>query len=101
MNEILAMIVIAFFSETKESSIDQEKYTDEECMQLTNDQVIDILFDEKHVYADIFWCFDRMMSLGVKQLYQVTKDMATLKREVIQEMQMDPPSNTQKNDSKA
>lgn len=83
MNEILAILVLAFFSEYRLSNVQIEKHSEDQLSQLSNEEIIDILFNEKHVYADIFWCFDRIMSLGVKQLYQVTKDMATLKKEII------------------
>ena len=86
MNEILAILVLAFFSEYRLSNTQIEKHSEEQLSHLSNEEIIDILFNEKHVYADIFWCFDRIMSLGVKQLYQVTKDMATLKKEIIQQI---------------
>ena len=41
------------------------------------------------------------MSLGVKQLYQVTKDMSTLKKEVISQIQNDQPANSQKEEKKS
>ena len=100
MNEILAVLVLVFFSEYKVSNVKKEKHNEAELQQLSNEQIIDILFNEKHIYADIFWCFHRIMSLGVKQLYQVTKDMATLKKEIISQIQNDSPANSQKEEKK-
>jgi len=45
--------------------------------------------------ADVYWSFDRVMQLGIKHLYQVTKDMATLKKEIIQSLNIvDHPANS-------
>jgi hypothetical protein len=43
---------------------------------------MEVLFDSSLIYADIYWCFERVMGLGVKHLYQVTKDIATLRAEI-------------------
>ena len=39
------------------------------------------------------------MQFGIKYLYQVTKDMATLKKEICLQLNIDPPANSQKNES--
>ena len=106
MNEVLAILVIAFFSEIVPSSEpelskdkdDMKILTEEEIIALDDDQMVELLFNQKHTYADIYWCFDRLLGLGIKYLYQVTKDMATLKKEICIEMGIDtdPPANTQK-----
>jgi hypothetical protein len=44
-------------------------YSEEEAQQLSEDQVMDILFDSSQIYADIYWTFERVMALGVKHLY--------------------------------
>jgi len=44
--------------------------------------IIKYIFSIKYVYADIYWCFERIMSLGIRNLYQITKDLATLKTEI-------------------
>jgi len=63
----------------------------------TPELIISFVFDEGHSFADIYWCFDRVMQFGVKYLYQVTKDMATLKAEICQKLNVDGPANSQKN----
>ena len=75
MNEVLAILVCAFFSETvpsdpAEKEDDKMKILkDEEILALTEDQMIVLLFDQWHTYADIYWCFDRVLGLGIKYLY--------------------------------
>jgi hypothetical protein len=92
MNEVLAIIVFVFFAEQIKSNETYTKYTLEEAQELSDDQIIEILFDSKHIYADIFWCFERIMALGVKYLYQVTKDIATLRAEITKNS--DHPANS-------
>jgi hypothetical protein len=53
---------------------------------------MDIMFDSDQIYADIFWCFERVMGLGIKYLYQVTKDIATLRLEISKNQ--DHPANS-------
>ena len=65
----------------------------EEAQKLSDDLVMEILFDSSHIFADIFWCFERVMALGVKYLYQVTKDIATLRAEI--SSKEDHPANSQ------
>lgn len=67
---------------------------------LSSEQSIaQFVFDLGHVFPDIYWCFDRVMQFGIKHLYQVTKDMATLKREICQQLNIDQPANSQKNEN--
>ena len=53
---------------------------------MTDDQLIQIIFNEKHAYADVYWCFETMLGLGIKGLYEVTKDMFTLRKEMQRQM---------------
>ena len=69
MNEVLAIIVFTFFAEQIKCQGGQQVYTQEEAQLLSDDQVMDIMFDSSQIYADIFWCFERVMGLGIKQLY--------------------------------
>ena len=72
MNEVLAILVCAFFSETQPCPEELSSQGDlmlEEIEGLTDEQLIQIIFDENHTYADIYWCFERMMGLGIKYLY--------------------------------
>ena len=61
---------------------------------MTDDEVTLYIFNEKYILADVYWCFERIMSLGVRNLYQVTKDLSTLKEEIIKEMGIDLPANS-------
>ena len=75
MNELLAILVYAFFSETLINENPNENLSEKQIAQLKDDDLMKILFDKKNTFADIYWCFDRLMSMGVKHLYQVTKDI--------------------------
>ena len=77
MNEVLAMIVLAIFQETiKQNDPALDSLTkDSDLEDLTEDQLMQIIFSDKQAYADTYWCFDHMMGLGIKYLYEVTKDM--------------------------
>ena len=61
---------------------------------MTDDEVTLYIFNEKYIFADIYWCFERVMSLGVRNLYQITKDLSTLKEDIIKEMGIDLPANS-------
>ena len=77
MNEVLAIIVQAIFQETinqSDPALD-DLTKDSDLEDLTDDQLLQIIFSDKYAYADTYWCFDSMMGLGVKYLYEVTKDM--------------------------
>lgn len=86
MNEIMGMVIYAFFMEAlKEEgpqvdNIDFSKpLTHAQVRYLTDNQLTHYIFSTKYIYADIYWCFERIMSLGMRNLYQVTKDVAVLK----------------------
>ena len=76
MNEILGIIVYAVLQElADDSSLPAdlaEKMDDEDGW--TNEQVITCIFAKSHAFADVYWMFDRVMALGVRNLYQITKD---------------------------
>jgi hypothetical protein len=104
MNEVLALIVYAFFQEvnTKGDEIIKSKTKCSENLEeitKSNESMMSFFFDEGHTFADVYLCFDRVMQLGVKYLYEVTKDIATLKAEVCRRLKIDPPANSQKNDA--
>ena len=108
MNEILAVLVYAFHTEVMEDGliegsdvskeeIDFSKELDiQQINNMTDDEVTLYIFNEKYIFADIYWCFERVMSLGVRNLYQITKDLSTLKEDIIKEMGIDLPANSQK-----
>lgn len=104
MNEVLAILVIALCVEvvhtSKASFLPQSTKCSETVDQImsSDNSIIDFIFSEKHVMADIYWCFDRMMQFGIKNLYQVTKDVSQLKAEICARLEMDHPANSQKNE---
>lgn len=55
MNEILGVLTLGIFQEVVKH---QE-----------SDDLINVVFDEKYAFADIYWLFERLMSLGVRCLY--------------------------------
>jgi hypothetical protein len=46
--------------------------------------MIAFIFDEQHTFADIYQTFDKILSMGVKNLYTDTKDLVQLKDEMSQ-----------------
>jgi hypothetical protein len=58
------------------------------------------LFSEAGAEADIYWCFDRIMNLGLKYLYETTRDMNEIKKELEEKFNRDQPANSQKADTK-
>ena len=36
---------------------------------MTDNQITHYIFNIKYIYADIYWCFERVMSLGVRNMY--------------------------------
>lgn len=90
MNEILAMVVYAFFLEALPAKSDQLMeidFTNVELLKnLSNEQIYHFLFNERHFFADIYWCYDRIMSFGMCNMFQITKDLNVLKKEIIDEL---------------
>lgn len=78
MNEVLAIIVYAFFQEVTSYDLVIHTSCNEDLHEVakSEDSIVNFLFDIGHTFADIYWSFDRVMQLGIKHLYQVTKDMA-------------------------
>ena len=89
MNEILAMVVHAIFEEVVDDSSLQIEVEEE----ITNQQIVQLVFGESKAWADVYWLFDRIMALGIKNLYSITKDIGQLKQELLE--QLDPPANKQ------
>ena len=90
INEILAMTIYAFFQEaisdeeTPLESIDIEDI--EVAKNMTNSQICNFIFNERVIFGDIYWCFERIMSFGMHTMFQMTKDMNVLKKEIVQEL---------------
>ena len=62
---------------------------------MSDNQLIGFLFSRRHAYADVYWCFDRVMNLGIKHLYQVTRDMGQIKKELMKKLaETDSPANS-------
>ena len=68
MNEILAIIVFAYFSEriNVEHSLDHLS-TDE--IISDPDLFVQFVFDSRHTFADIYSTMSRLLAFGVKNLY--------------------------------
>jgi len=49
---------------------------------MSDNQITHYIFNVKYIYADIYWCFERVMSLGVRNMYQVTKEVTLIRDEV-------------------
>ena len=57
MNEILAMVVIAFFAERVQTDKDFDSMTIEEIAN-DNELLITFIFDYRHTFADIYSSYD-------------------------------------------
>lgn len=93
MNEILGMIIFAFLMEAlsegepQQNQVDFSKpLTPMQVKNLSDNQITHFIFNTKYIYADIYWTFERIMSLGMRNMYQVQKDVSVLKQEIIREM---------------
>ena len=40
----------------------------------------------KYLHADIYWCFERIMSLGMRNMFEVPKALSVMKAEIINEL---------------
>ena len=82
MNEILGIIIYAFFMEAlneveyededvqKQHGVDFSRKLDpQQVRQLSDHQITLYIFSIKYIYADIYWCFERIMSMGVRNMY--------------------------------
>jgi hypothetical protein len=86
MNEILGMIFYAFYMEALHEGGDRYQVVDFdkpldplEVKHLTDNNITHYIFCTKYINADVYWCFERIMALGIRNLYQVTKDLTVLK----------------------
>jgi hypothetical protein len=57
MNEVLAMVVMAFFAERVHTTKDFDHMTSDEIASNTDD-LISFIFDYRHTFADIYTTFD-------------------------------------------
>jgi hypothetical protein len=81
MNEIIAVIYFVFYAEHAEWDNNIDKKTDEEIAGNKED-LVKFLYNEKHINADIFSVFERVMSMGIKELYGTIDDISSIKRQL-------------------
>jgi len=60
INEILAIVVFAFFAERIQTKYDYEDVSSEEIARSPND-LINFIFDSRHTFADIYSCFNAIL----------------------------------------
>jgi len=82
MNEILAIVVVAFFAERIVAKKDYDNL-DEESIASNPDDLVAFIFDSRHTFADIYSTFDCILQFGVKNLYSDTKDITVLRKELV------------------
>ena len=82
MNEILAIIVFAYFSERLHVEQDLDYLSTDEIIA-DPDLFSQYVFDSRHTFADIYSTMSRILSFGIKNLYQETKDISELRKELV------------------
>jgi hypothetical protein len=82
MNEILAIIVFAFFAERIGTKKEYD-FIDDETIASNPDDLIAFIFDSRHTFADIYSTFNAVLLYGVKNLYSETKDITVLRKELV------------------
>ena len=82
MNEILAIIVFAYFAERVAVEEDLSGLSDSD-IGADQDKLVGFLFDSRHTFADIYSTFDRVLGFGIKNLYLETKDISELRKELV------------------
>jgi hypothetical protein len=68
MNEILAIIVFAYFSERINVEHSLDHLSTEEIIS-DPDLFVQFVFDSRHTFADIYSTMSRLLAFGVKNLY--------------------------------
>lgn len=68
MNEILAIVVIAYLAERVETDLDFDNMTVDE-ISSSPETLGAFLFDSRHMFADIYATFNMILSYGIKNLY--------------------------------
>lgn len=82
MNEILAIVVFAFFAERIVAKQDYDNM-DDETIASNPDDLVSFIFDSRHTFADIYSTFDCILQYGIKNLYSETKDISVLRKELV------------------
>lgn len=81
MNEIIAVIYFAFYAEKADKNDEVDKLTDDEIIS-SDESLISFMFNQKHINADVFTVFERVMSMGIKELYGTIDDLSSIKSQI-------------------
>lgn len=68
MNEILAIVVIAYLAERIETDMELDQLSDAEIAS-SAENLTAFIFDSRHMFADIYATFNQILSFGIKNLY--------------------------------
>lgn len=84
MNEILAIVVMAFLAEYHMESKKPDDLENLAAWEIAKDSdtLISFLFDARHLFADVYTLYDQILQFGIKNLYTETKDISQLKEEL-------------------
>ncbi|CAI2359363.1 unnamed protein product [Moneuplotes crassus] len=78
MNEIIAVIYFVLASEKSGSYGKIDQLSDSEIAS-DNEKLIKFLYNKKHMDADVFVIFEKVMSMGIKELYGTIEDLTSIK----------------------
>ena len=81
MNEIIAVLFFVFYAETAEISDTVDSLSSEKIAG-DPDNLVSFLFNSKHTQCDIFIMFERIMSMGIKELYGTIDDISAIKSQL-------------------
>ena len=79
MNEILAMVLIVFDTERLAQPAERRDWGSMSDDQIACSHFLEYMFDPEASKGDIYFCFDRILQMGIKHLYMDTKDISELK----------------------
>lgn len=68
LNEVLAIVVFAFFAERLAPTQNLELLSAEDIAS-SPDRLCEFFFDARHTFADIYSIYARILSYGVRNLY--------------------------------
>lgn len=74
-------MVFAFFAE-RLTCKSLEHLTPEEIAE-SPETFTSFVFDSRHTFADIYSTYDRILAFGIKNLFQETKDISELRKELV------------------
>ena len=81
MNEIMAILLLVFDTERVETD-SPINWDDMAETDIANSYLIEFLFDPRYLLADVYTVHDRILQLGIQMLYQDTKDISLLRKEL-------------------